>query len=40
MLNWSQMKAMGGMLDRYGVYKKHIEKVLADEKKKTDEATF
>ena len=35
-----KMKAMDGMLDKYGVYMKHTENVLADEKKKTDKATL
>ena len=34
-----KMKAMEEMLDKYGVYMKHIENVLADEKKKTAKAT-
>ena len=34
------MKAMEGKLDKYGVYMKHIENALADEKKETDEATL
>ena len=33
-----KMKAMEGMLDKYGVYLKHIENVLIDEKKKTHKA--
>ena len=29
-----------GILDKYGVYMKHIENMLADDKKKTDKATL
>ena len=33
------MKAMEGMLTKYGAYMKHIENVIAEEKEKTCEAT-
>ena len=35
-----KMKAMEGMLDKYGVYMKHIKNVLADGNKKNNKATL
>ena len=35
-----KMKAMERMLDKYGVYMKHIKNVLADDQKKNNKATL